>query len=128
MLHLVEMTMPPGRLSLPRQKRVREGRDFIRIKSKGQRLAQGSLLLNWMPAAGIARLGVITSRKVGSAVTRSRVRRLLRESWRRHQHEISSPVDLVLVARPSIAGKPLATVEADLLAGLRRAGLLKPCP
>jgi ribonuclease P protein component len=59
-------------------------------------------------------------------VVRSRARRLLREAFRLHQHDLASPVDLVLVARPSIAGRPLADVERDFLAALRRARLLKP--
>jgi ribonuclease P protein component len=129
MLHLIEMAMTSRRLGLPRQRRVRAGRDFVRIKTDGRRLTHGSLIFNWLPLAqGQGRLGVITSRKVGAAVVRNRMRRLLRESWRCHQHEISSPIDLVLVARPSIAGKTMAAVEADFLAGLRRAGLLKASP
>jgi RNase P protein component len=50
-------------------------------------------------------LGVVTSKKIGGAVQRSRARRLLRESFRQHQHEFAQPVELVLVARNSIAGK-----------------------
>jgi hypothetical protein len=42
-----------------------------------------------------------------------------------HQHELLTAVDLVLVARPSIIGKPLAAVERDFLTTLRKAGLLK---
>jgi ribonuclease P protein component len=49
----------------------------------------------------------------------------MRESFRLHQHELAGPVDLVLVARPSIAGKGFAQVEKDLLTSLRKAGLLK---
>ena len=56
---------------------------------------------------------------------RSRARRLLRESFRQHQHELSQPVELVLVARNSIAGKKFAEVEKDFLAALNRAGLLE---
>jgi ribonuclease P protein component len=58
-------------------------------------------------------------------VARSRARRLLRESFRLHQHELARPIDLVLVARPSIAGKRFAEVERDFLTTLRKAGLLK---
>jgi ribonuclease P protein component len=57
-------------------------------------------------------------------VIRNRARRLLRESFRLHQNELAGPVDLVLVARPSIAGKDFAFVERDYLTALRRAGLL----
>jgi ribonuclease P protein component len=76
-----------------------------------------------LPRPGIptARLGVVTSKKVGNAVVRSRVRRLLRESFRLHQHELKGPVDLVLVARPSIVGKKFAEVERDFLRVLKQA-------
>lgn len=72
----------------------------------------------------MSRLGVVTSKKIGGATERSRARRLLRESFRRHQHELVRPVELVLVARNSIAGRDFAAVEKDYLAALRRAELV----
>jgi ribonuclease P protein component len=78
-----------------------------------------------MPAASASRLGVITGARIGNAVARNRARRLLRESFRLHQHELARPIDLVLVARPSVAGKGFAEVEGDFLTTLRRARLLK---
>lgn len=72
-----------------------------------------------------ARLGVVTSKKIGGAVQRSRARRLLRESFRLHQHELAQPVDMILVARNSIASKDFASVERDYLTVLRKAGLKK---
>jgi ribonuclease P protein component len=71
------------------------------------------------------RLGVVTSRKVGSAVIRNRARRLLREAFRRHQHALKGPLDVVLVARASIAGKRAGEVEQDFLVALRRRALLR---
>ena len=87
----------------------------------------GCLIANWnrLPEGSAPRLGVVTSKKIGGAPARSRARRLLRESFRLHQHELARPVDLVLVARNSIAGKSFAAVEKDFLAALRRASLLK---
>jgi len=69
---------------------------------------------------------VITASKIGGAVERNRARRLLRESFRLHRHQFARPLDLVLVARPSIAGKGFASVKKDFLTTLQRAGLLKP--
>ena len=57
---------------------------------------------------------------------RNRARRLLRETFRLHQRDLAPPVDLVLVARPSIVGKGFAEVEKDFLTTLRKARLLKP--
>jgi ribonuclease P protein component len=69
---------------------------------------------------------VITSRKIGNAVNRARARRLLREAFRLHQHDFAQPVDLVLIARQSIAGKSSTQVEQDFLRTMGQARLIKP--
>ena len=118
---------PPARLRFPRSNRIKKKGDFMRARAQGQRLVCGCLIANVLPRpeGSSNRLGVVTSKKVGEAVGRSRARRLLRESFRLHQHELERPVDLVLVARPSIAGKAFADVERDLLRALRSARFLK---
>src|SRR4051794_24187662 len=115
----------PGRLRLGRATRIKEGRDFSRIRQEGQRIISGCLIANWRVSkgAGGSRLGVITSSRIGNAVVRSRSRRLIREAFRVHQNEIASGTDLVLIARNSILGKGVAEVEKDLLTILRKAGL-----
>jgi len=114
-------------LRLGRAARLGRNRDFVRMRQQGERLALGCLIANWqrLPDGATPKVGVVTSRKIGGAVERSRARRLLRESFRQHQHELARPVELVLVARPSIAGRGFAEVEKDFLAALNRAGLFK---
>jgi ribonuclease P protein component len=117
----------PARLRFGRAARVKEGRDFSRIRQEGQRMVSGCLIANWRLSRGEtgSRLGVITSGRIGNAVVRSRTRRLLREAFRLHQNDLRAGVDLVLIARNSIAGKRLADVEKDFLTILRKAGLSK---
>lgn len=115
---------PSVPLKLPRPARIKASRDFARARTQGKRIACGCLILNWLPAVS-ARVGVITGRKLGKAVVRSRARRLLRESFRLHQHELAQPVDLILVARESVVGKRFREVERDFLSALRQARLLK---
>jgi ribonuclease P protein component len=114
-------------LRLRRSMRLQHQRDFARVREQGQRLALGCLIANWhpLPDSMPPKLGVVTSKRIGNAVERSRARRLLRESFRLHQNEFKQPVELVLVARPSIAGRGFAGVEKDFLTALHRAGLLK---
>lgn len=112
---------------LPRERRLRRTGEFARLRQEGRRLVCGCLIVNWQPApqGAPSRLGVVTSRALGSAVVRNRGRRLMREVWRRHQGELRYPVQMVLVARPSLAGKSFGQVEADFLQALRLARLLK---
>lgn len=121
------MNSPSPRLGFGRAMRIKLGRDFLRVREKGGRLANGCIVANWLrlPAGSATRLGVVCGAKVGGSVVRSRVKRLLRESFRLHQLELVGPVDLVLVARPSIAGKAFGIVERDFLAALRKAGLIE---
>ncbi|HSY75063.1 MAG TPA: ribonuclease P protein component [Dongiaceae bacterium] len=117
----------PKRLRLNRASRLAQSRDFARVRQQGQRLVLGCLIANWnrLPDGASPKLGVVTSKKIGGATERNRARRLLRESFRQHQHKFTQPVELVLVARNSIAGKKFADVEKDFLAALNRAKLLK---
>ncbi|HEY5915129.1 MAG TPA: ribonuclease P protein component [Verrucomicrobiae bacterium] len=115
------------RLRFGRKSRLRTGSDFGRVRQRGYRSVSGCLIANWLrqPAGAPSRLGVVTSAKVGGAVQRNRARRLLRECYRLHQHEFHGPLDLVLVARPAIAGKSRAQVEREFLTTVRKAGLLQ---
>lgn len=82
--------------------------------------------MNWQPSVdrGYSRLGVVVSKRVGKAVTRSRTRRLLREAFREMQHQILQPVDIVLVARKMIVGRRQSEVRRDLGRLLKRAGVM----
>ena len=107
--------------------RLQQTNEFDTIRNQGQRAAKGCIAMNWLslPQGGTSKLGLITSRKLGRATVRSRARRLLRETFRLHQHDFSRPVAMVLVARNSIIGKGLADVERDFLFLARQAKLLK---
>lgn len=118
---------PPLRRRFGRRMRLKQGRDFARVRRLGRRQACGCFIANWqvLPPGSATHLGVITARAIGNAVARARARRLLREVFRLHQHDLAQPVDFVLVAQRSIAGQKLATVEEAFMALLHRSGLMK---
>ena len=118
---------PRKRCLLGRDMRLKQARDFARVRRDGRRLACGPFIANWrvLPPGSPTRLGVITAKKLGNAVVRARARRLLREVFRLHQHDLAKPVDLVLVAQRTMVDKDLAAVEECYVGMLRKTGLMK---
>jgi len=110
-----------------RAMRLKQARDFERVRREGRRMACGCFIANWqtLPPGSSLHLGVITAKKLGNAVVRARARRLLREVFRLHQHDFARPVDLVLVAQRPIVGNGMSAVEEAFMKMLRNANLLK---
>ncbi len=104
----------------PRQ-RLRTSAEFDRVFRRGVRLDGALFLLVAAPNdREHDRLGLAVSRRVGGAVTRNRVRRLLRESFRRLERGARASADLVIVGKPGLAGSGLEEVSRELGARLRR--------
>lgn len=70
-----------------------------------------------------SRLGTVVSRKVGGAVVRNRVKRYIREFFRRHRGSILEPVDVVVVARYTSADASYAACAESLERALKRGGV-----
>lgn len=69
-----------------------------------------------------ARLGLTVSRRVGGAVVRTRVKRRLREWFRRHRELIPKEIDLVVIARPAAAAAATGEIGRELELAFLRLG------
>jgi ribonuclease P protein component len=70
----------------------------------------------------ISRFGITVSRRVGKAVVRNRIKRLIREIIR--ETPLKPGYDIVFIARVAVAGAGYATVKQSIEELLARAGLL----
>ena len=103
---------------MQRRYRLTRSQDFDAVYRRGRSVSTRFLILYWFPreeAGGEPRLGLAVPRRVGSAVTRNRIKRRLRELWRLRADGIPAGCDYVLVARPGLA-EALETRGADWMA------------
>ncbi|CAA9374964.1 MAG: Ribonuclease P protein component [uncultured Phycisphaerae bacterium] len=104
---------PACRRTLPKKLHLRAKREFDAVFDARTRESRGPLTgyarPNGLPHP---RLGMSVNRKVGTAVRRNRIRRLLRESFRLMQHDFPAGYDLVVVVRPH---PPLTLAEYQKL-------------
>ncbi|KTB48435.1 ribonuclease P protein component [Dehalogenimonas alkenigignens] len=106
-----------------RETRLRRREDFQRVLSAGRSKSDSLLILKTAPGSTeSSRIGIVTSKKLGCAVVRNRVRRRLREILRKA--EIKNSIDAVFIARSSAASVPFAELEASACNLMKRVGLV----
>jgi ribonuclease P protein component len=109
--------------------RLSRSAEFERVYRQGRSVANRQLVLYTFPNSSTERprLGLSVSRKVGGAVQRNKVKRLLREAFARVEEGLIAGQDVVVVARPP-AGElaereGLAGIDAALAELIAKAGL-----
>ena len=85
--------------------RIRRRSDYLQIQKRGRRLHTRHFIILVLPnETGLRRIGVTVTKKVSSAVGRNRVKRLVREVFRRNRSVFPDGSDVVLIARDGAAG------------------------
>lgn len=109
----------------PRRLRLRRRAEFLRTQRLGSKhhVAHFLVFVSSTPTETLegdarplppSRLGVTVTRKVGTAVVRNRIKRWVREAFRRERERLGPGLDLVLVAKRDAVKAGYAGVVADL--------------
>lgn len=106
--------------------KIRKNSEFRVVYRRGKSFSNKFLVL-YVKRNGnnINRLGISVSKKVGKSVIRSRVKRLIRESYRLNSHKFANGHDFVIIARNSTKGQNYVTIESALIDLFNKAGLIK---
>lgn len=110
---------------MQRQYRLKRRAAFQYVYRKGDSASAGDVILLCARSREGLKIGLSVSKKVGGAVVRNRVKRLLRAAIDPILDSIDAKYMYVLVARPSLAGKSYDSVCASVRSAFERAGRLK---
>jgi ribonuclease P protein component len=111
---------------MERRHRLRDNEQFQRVKKEGRSWSHFLLVLCALPnGLDYSRFGFSVSKRVGKAVDRNRVKRLLREATGARLGLVVPGHDLVFIARRPVAGAEYREVDLAVEHLLTLAGLLR---
>lgn len=115
-----------GMFTLSKRGLLKKNKSFQTVYRMGKSYANRQLVVYILPnKSGERRVGFAAGKRLGNAVKRNRVKRLLREAYRLNQHHLVSGFDLIIVGRQTIAGEKLSAVQEAFVHLCRRAGIMK---
>lgn len=107
--------MGPGLHTFPKKCHLRKSSDFQRVRYGGKSHHTAHFIIVVLERSNsLTRLGLTVSRKVGGAVQRNRVKRLIREFFRIHLSSLPQGVDISIIAKKNATGMNYARVCDEL--------------
>lgn len=106
-------------------RRLKKRREFLKVQQTGRKHRSEHLLLALLPTEGESRLGITVTTKVDkSSVQRNRLKRRLREVWRKERQAFQKQAEFVVIALTGATALDYWGIEKELLLLLRKAGFL----
>jgi len=112
-------------LTFPKSARLSRSSEFLRVKTEGKACTGRYLTLGALGGCPDSRIGLITTKRLGNAVQRNRVRRRLRELARLSRPEWTPGVWFVAIARSAAVKATFAELQTEWNRLAIRAGILK---
>ena len=104
---------------------LKQNCDFRRAYGKGKSFQSPALVSYVLKnRAGICRVGITTSKKIGCAVERNRARRVIRVAYSNLESKISGNYDIVFVARSKTKYIKSTDLTDIMLSQLKQAGVI----
>jgi ribonuclease P protein component len=104
-----------GTERLPKSARLLKRAEFLKLSRTGAKLQSASfIVISGTNHGPESRLGITVSGRVGNAVIRNRIKRQVREFFRRRRAGLRQGVDIVVIARKSAADRATADLESEL--------------
>jgi ribonuclease P protein component len=114
---------PGGKERFPKSARLRKRPEFLTLSRAGRKIHSAHfVIVSGKNDHGETRLGITVTSKVGNAVVRNRIKRSLREFFRRRRHELGAGLDFLVIARKSASEMSSRHIAAEMSRSLIERG------
>jgi ribonuclease P protein component len=104
-----------GSEKFPKSARLRKRPEFLTLSRTGRKIHSAHfVIVSGKNERGVTRLGITVSSKVGNAVVRNRIKRSVREFFRRRRHELVAGLDVLVIARQSASEMSSHSIAAEI--------------
>lgn len=107
--------------------RLRRQRDFEAVAKEGKKINDEFLVINYRTRGDnkASRVGIITTRRLGKATERNRLRRMVKEAFRLTLPELRRGFDIVVMVREGAKAGDFHSIGASFGRLIKAAGLIK---
>ena len=113
------MEVSRGKESFPKRARLTKRSEFLTLSREGKRVHTSHfVVLSQANETGADRLGITVTTRVGNAVARNRIKRLVREFFRRRERDALHDQDIVIIAKRGAERLSLSEVAGELRSAL----------
>ncbi len=111
---------------MERIERLRKNEEFRRVFKSGEVIVGDKIVVYFLEnALSYSRVGITVSRKLGGAVERNKLKRIVREAWRAREGELRKGFDLVLVPRMKAKTASFWDISEELQQLLMKSNVLE---
>ena len=112
-----------GSEKFPKSARLRKRPEFLTLSQTGRKIHSAHfVIVSGKNESGKTRLGITVSSKVGNAVVRNRIKRSVREFFRRRRAELHAGQDILVIARKSAGEMSSDRIAAEMSRSLIERG------
>ena len=111
---------------LPKSSIIRNKFEFNRVYSKGRSYVNQMMIIHVVNSDNVkGKVGFAVGKKIGNAVVRNRIKRLMREAYRIGQHSINQNISMILIARKPLIEAKSYFVQKSFMELCKKAKILK---
>jgi ribonuclease P protein component len=112
---------------MKKQFRLKKNEEFSRVFDQGTSIANRQFVIYILPKVGQEhfRIGLSVSKRVGNAVTRNRIKRVIREIFLQLKDDVKQGNDYVVIARGPTASMDFFEMKKTMLHVLKKAKVIR---